>query len=95
MSAGSSRSGISLTGKLMHSYKRNQQNHKTFVEKEFSNDINRKNERLFLRLQEIHSVSVPPPLTETVALTVIDLFAEEEEGPVADPHPVPRSHINQ
>ena len=45
---------------------KNKHNHNVFQTREHSNDINRKNERLFVRLQEIHSVSlVFSRMTET------------------------------
>ena len=56
-SGSSSRSGVVLNANLMKSYKRNHDNHITFQTREHSNNINRNNERLFNRLQEIHSVS--------------------------------------
>ena len=59
LSSGSSnRSGISLTGNRMMNYKKNHHNHVVFQTREHSNEINRRNERLFVRLQEIHSVSI-------------------------------------
>ena len=41
----------------MMNYKKNHHNHIVFQTREHSNEINRRNERLFVRLQEIHSVS--------------------------------------
>ena len=62
----------------MHSYKKNKHNHNVFQTREHSNEINRKNERLFVRLQEIHSVSVLH--IETVTNLCIFFVSEKEKG---------------
>ena len=46
-----------LEGQTLTTYHKNRQNHINFETREHSNEINRKNERLFNRLQEIHAVS--------------------------------------
>ena len=58
LSSASSRSGVApVTGQVLKKYKRNHNMHNQFVAKEHSNEINQRNERMFMRLQEIHAVS--------------------------------------
>ena len=57
LSSGKSRTKVTMSRDVERSFKKNRHNHTSFVTREHSNEINRKNEMLFNRLQEIHSVS--------------------------------------
>ena len=46
-----------LEGQTLKTFNKNRKNHINFETREHSNDINKMNERLFNRLQEIHAVS--------------------------------------
>jgi len=52
---------VVVSRELLGTYKRNHRNHNEFQSREQSLEINRFNERMFYRLQEIHSVSLVAP----------------------------------
>ena len=100
LSSGSSnRSGISLTGNRMMNYKKNHHNHVVFQTREHSNEINRRNERLFVRLQEIHSVSIEREkrlsFWSNVCLILIVTEKENSIGTVKNTCSIPGYHFYQ
>ena len=83
-SAGSirSRGSVSKNQVFKQTWLKNHHNHNVFQTKEHSNEINRKNERLFVRLQEIHSVSITAILVTDISQRISKRFSlviEEEE----------------